>query len=428
MTNLPATKARISNLVKEYNEKKDALPKLLEDFKQFGLKVQSGCCVSGTYGNETLDVGNVYEHKAKANLIRSAWLSVYRLPEIQISMSPDDKKKFDQSLDRLPEFTIENIAATFGEYVTNPFEGILRGMAEVFTGLDHSYKSHEKVKIGVKGLPKRVIISSISNYCYGYGYDKLHAILKALAAYQAKPMPTQEEMQGLLRCEALTENKFNNSNQIAWNRGVWLKRFNNGNGHLFFDEIALTDINKALAQYYGEVLPDTPGRESKKQSTEVSKDLQYYPTPKKVVDHLVGDLYGVQGSMVLEPSCGCGRIMDALREKGAKVFGVEFDAGRANQSRSKGHKVYTANFLEMIPEPIYDFVVMNPPFYGKHYAKHVKHALNFLKEGGVLKAILPVTARYDHNLLSGRWCDLPIGSFKESGTNINTTILTIKKN
>jgi hypothetical protein len=68
---------------------------------------------------------------------------------------------------------------------------------------------------------------------------------------------------------------------------------------------------------------------------------------------------------------------------------------------------------------------MNPPFYGKHYVKHVLHALKFLKPGGKLTAILPASARYDHKLLDGRWSDLPVGSFSESGTNINTTVLTM---
>jgi hypothetical protein len=87
--------------------------------------------------------------------------------------------------------------------------------------------------------------------------------------------------------------------------------------------------------------------------------------------------------------------------------------------------VLTANFLETVPTGDYDRVVMNPPFYGKHYAKHVTHAFKFLKPGGTLTAILPITARYDHGLLDGRWEDLPVGSFSESGTNINTTVLTM---
>lgn len=70
------------------------------------------------------------------------------------------------------------------------------------------------------------------------------------------------------------------------------------------------------------------------------------------------------------------------------------------------------------------------PFYGKHYAKHVEHALKFLKPDGVLYAVLPVTARTDHGEidkmgLKCKWSDLPVGAFRESGTNINTTLLTM---
>ena len=60
------------------------------------------------------------------------------------------------------------------------------------------------------------------------------------------------------------------------------------------------------------------------------------------------------------------------------------------------------------------------------YFRHVKHALRYLKPGGTLTAILPATARYDHGFLSGSWQDLPVGSFSESGTNVNTCILTIR--
>ena len=53
------------------------------------------------------------------------------------------------------------------------------------------------------------------------------------------------------------------------------------------------------------------------------------------------------------------------------------------------------------------------PLYGRHYAKHVRHALKFLKPGGTLTAILPATARYDHGELDDlhpRWDDLPVGA------------------
>src|SRR5690606_3271644 len=97
---------------------------------------------------------------------------------------------------------------------------------------------------------------------------------------------------------------------------------------------------------------------------------------------------------VLEPSCGNGRLLDALRRVGVSGVGIEYHAGRAAEARVKGHDVLTANFLEA-PAPLdkgFDAVVMNPPFYGRHYLKHIRHAMKFLKPGGTLVSILPATA------------------------------------
>lgn len=115
---------------------------------------------------------------------------------------------------------------------------------------------------------------------------------------------------------------------------------------------------------------------------------------------------------------------------GARVIGCEVDPIRAAMCEAKGHSVMRMNFLETQPVADFDMVVMNPPFYGRHYAKHVRHALRFLKPGGTLRAILPATARHDHGLLDDlkpQWEDLPVGAFSESGTNICTTICTIRK-
>ena len=96
--------------------------------------------------------------------------------------------------------------------------------------------------------------------------------------------------------------------------------------------------------------------------------------------------------------------------------------------RAKGYAVQQANFLETTPEPVFDVVLMNPPFYGRHYQKHVEHAKRFLKTGGELLAILPASARYCHEYVAPRdswsneWRDLPVASFAASGTNVPTGI------
>ncbi|WP_224741552.1 class I SAM-dependent methyltransferase [Bradyrhizobium sp. 2S1] len=360
---------------------------------------------------------------------------------IAILSSPTDKSLWKQQLEKLPPFTLENIRELFGRFLIDPRANMLRGLAEVFCGLDRAFKSHDVVKIGVKGLPKRIIMSGFSKYST-YGREKLETVLNALAAYQGKPLVDHVELSAIFDNEdallkAGTLTKYDKTTIEHPARGVRLRTFDNGNGHLFFEPDTLKDVNKALAEFYGDVLPDTPDENPvNAKSTAVSKDLQYYPTPVKVIETIFDRMYrNFEGERVLEPSCGDGRILDALVKRKAIVYGIEVDPMRAVQSRAKGHSVLIANFLECAANPIYDRVVMNPPFYGTHWAKHVRHAYDFLKPGGTLTAILPVTAR-DSGLIddlvgkdryNDPWHDLPVGSFSESGTNINTVCVSIHK-
>ena len=426
-----ALQRSLSDVVAEYEHKLAALPAALASFNAAGDDLKMAATIGGTWGDERIDTGSVYEHTLAASLLKSAWRHVYDGLNIERIASVSDKQHFNMAMEKPAPFTLDNIRATFGRFVADPRGNILRGLAEVFCGLDQAYKSHDKVKIGIKGLPKRIIVASVTDH--GWGRDRITNVLNALAAYQGKPLVTHQEIAALLKDgDALLEGgekPYGYRDELIQivARGVRLKRFANGNGHLFFEPDTLRDINMALAEYYGDVLPDAAGEKpaQKQASTAVSKDLQYYPTPTEVVERVLADLYGLKGAKVLEPSCGCGRFLDGLRARGAEVFGIEYDASRAAQARAKGHPVLAANFLEVVPTRDYDRVVMNPPFYGKHYAKHVNHALRFLKPGGTLTAILPATARYDHGLLDGRWSDLPVGSFSASGTNINTTVLTV---
>lgn len=426
-----AVKRSLNDSIAEYEYKKERIKDALSAFEQAGADVKNALCVNGVWGQENIDTGSIWESTAEKALLKSAWLNLYEGMNIKLLMSANDKRKFERHLSDIPPFTIENIRSVFGDYIVNPMGSILRGLAEVFCDLDPSFKSHDKMKIGVDGLPKRIIVTGFGEFS-SYGRDKIQDVLNALGSYQGRSVLPYGKVYSFV------DEARKNGQATLEGRGVTLKVFKNGNGHLFFDEPTLKDINKALSEYYGEVLPDCHEAKPEKRaaSTAVSKDLQYYPTPKNVVSIIMKDITIKKGDRILEPSCGCGRILDAVAAEGAHGFGVEVDPARANIARSKGHSVHTENFLEMVPEPVFDRVIMNPPFYGTHYAKHVKHAMKFLKPGGILTTILPITARYDHKELddlianhsrkwSEPWRDLPVGSFKESGTNINTTILTL---
>ena len=432
----------------EYHAKLEALPAAIEAFQKAMIELRAAACVQGYHGQETIvDARGIELSTLTANLTRSGWLAVWDQLNVGDIASAKDKKLWAQSMASPVAPTLDNLRATFANYLDNPRQTILRGLAEAFADLDPAYKSHEKVKIGVKGLPKRVILTYMTSFYASSGGDKLRDILNALAAYQGKPLLTHQEHSLIMRDgDALRDGgEHECPHQSKWEaekkmikvsaRGIWLKRFSNGNGHLFFGPEALADINRALSEFYGDVLPDCPdadeARPGRRESTAVSKDLQFYPTPQSVISKVIGNL-DVHGKRVLEPSCGDGRFMIALKKAGAHVLGCEIDAQRAMIARDAGLSVHTGNFLDMESSggfSNFDLVVMNPPFYGKHYAKHVRHALRFVKPGGSVVAILPATARYDHGLLddlSPQWTDLPVGAFSESGTNVCTTVATIR--
>lgn len=446
--NLPAKQRTVLDLIEEYEAKDSAITEAVANLEKAWAALEMAASVQGTFVESIGTRPYIHESKLRSCLLKSAWKAIYNRLQIDMLASAKDKKLFDVTLQKPPELTFDNAKATFGDYLMRPRYHILRGLAEVFADLDPAYKSHSKVKIGVKGLPKRVIINW-GSYSHSYGKDKFRDIVNALAAYQGKPLMEYAEFTAisvmLKTGDAVLDGRTveeadrygKTTVHQSVDRGLTVRTFSNGNAHIFFSPDTLLDINRALAEFYGEVLPDVEDEDAKPQAgTAVSKDLQFYASPEAVIKRAI-DAAGILNlrewksnapapRKILEPSCGDGRIMDALRAMGHDVTGFEVHAGRAAEARLKGHAVVCANFLEQPAKPEFDNVVMNPPFYGRHYVKHVQHALKFLKPGGVLVAILPATAHYDHKELEGEWMDLPVGSFSESGTNVPTGILKIR--
>ena len=443
-TEITTGRRKLPEIVAEYEAKRAALPEVLEAFTEAQKTVTRATSLGGVTWGRGLDLGSLYERSMAEVLLVSAWRYVYDTYGIGEIASAKDKQRFEGVFASPPPFDMDNLFEVFGDIVRDPRQTILRGLAEVFSDLDPAFKSHEKMKIGVKGLPKRVIVRGISDYG-GYGDDKLRDIINALAALQGLPLVTHAEMSVLRKngTAMLDGGEFADPHQSRYEkpktfpiirRGIELRRYQNGNGHIYFAPDTLKAINLGLAEFYGDVLPDCPEeRPALHTGTDVAKDLQFYRTPAAVARRLVSSLYSREGRRVLEPSCGDGAILDTLREEGWQAQGIEVDGGRADAARAKCHAVLTANFLDFQPTPEwsgFDAVAMNPPFYGKHYEKHIRHALKFLRPGGTLVAILPATARYDHGLLADlkpRWEDLPVGSFSESGTNVNTCIAVIRE-
>lgn len=174
-------------------------------------------------------------------------------------------------------------------------------------------------------------------------------------------------------------------------------------------------------------------------AVEVPKDeFNYFPSPPAVVARLL-DLADIEAGMrVLEPSAGKGAIAYACAEAGAVVdcyelMGANFTA-LAGDTRLGA--VRCMDFLAQVPEAKYDRVVMNPPFAKQADIKHVLHAFNFLKPGGLLVSVMAASVAFRSNKLTQDFRDLirarggeiealPDESFKASGTLARTVIATV---
>jgi len=410
----------IRDIISEYKYKSEHLRAEMETFEAARERLNANSVISIAQGPQLARNLYMSHDIGQRQLLSSAWKALYIRLNLDRVFSATDQKHFEQSLESPPELTLENLKATFGDYYENPRFYILKGLAEVFCKLDKFYKSHTNFGVGVKGLPKRVILH---NFLDGrWGKEALVDMCRAMLQVTGEPSLKDEER------SVINDGSYQHQDFELERLGLSVKIFGNGNAHVHFSPRALNTVNLALHEFYGEVLADETGEkpDKKKASTDVSKDLQFYPTPRKVIDRILSSINIQNGDKVLEPSCGDGAILDALRENGVVCRGIEYDTGRAMQARAKGHPVLIANFLECEPAHHCDYVIMNPPFVGKHYIKHVEHAMKFLKAGGTLITILPASAWYQHKLLDGKWTDLPVASFKESGTNVNTGFLTIR--
>lgn len=143
-----------------------------------------------------------------------------------------------------------------------------------------------------------------------------------------------------------------------------------------------------------------------------------------------------RGDLVLEPSCGSGRLVAAAVARGATVEAVEL---REDVVVPTGAScLIRGDFLKIRPMPRFDAILMNPPFAKGQDIAHVTHALDFLRPGGRLMAVMSGSVPYAENRKAaafreliakhgGRFEELPAGTFKSEGTNASTVLLDLRR-
>lgn len=361
----------------------------------------------------------------------------------------------------LPEPTVENVVSTI-EYFTAEFGNIFRrGIANVFSQLDRRFRTHDGFKIGSR-IILRYVFDDWGNLRHGKIRDILIDVERIFCILDGK---FDENFRSAL--EALKESRrgggFEPRQSVAETEYFTIRGYKNGNAHMWFKRDDLVErVNKILAEWYGEVIGDARQEEVdplKEKKTTPAKFYGFYPTPEetalRVIDRL--PLYRRPGEpplRILEPSAGTGNLarlvakeQTAYSSQGPYTYRhivdcVEIQPHLAEALRNEGiyGRVFQYDFLQLTPDVtgLYDRIIMNPPFDRERDIDHVTHALDFLKPGGTLVAIMSAGTEFREtkkskafrNLMEqmkASWYDLPPGSFSEVGTNCNTLFIVVTK-
>lgn len=391
----------------------------------------------------------------RKNLDRGVWRHLIDSMGIKKMMDAEAIKKLEESLSTdVAEASEDNVRATIETLFADADLIFRRGLVNCFAKLDRRFKSHDGFKIGSRIIVDRAFSEMTGNCNWGSTWDTIADVERVMAVLDDEDPEGSIALQKAVDADRTGHwGPQQSKTEVAYFR---IDGFKNGNAHLWFTRDDLVrKANKILAEHYGEVLPDAyqegDDMDLFNKSTAVAGSLQFYPTQPEIVGPILDKLHLSEGAKLLEPSAGQGAIAIAAAKAGAVVTAIEVDPDHCAILKSRARAdgclnriaVHQRNFLAITAQPIYDFVVMNPPFYGTHYMDHVMHAFEFLSPGGIMIAILPASAEVnesrkhtafrkwamEHNDLgwAGPFRDLPPESFKDSGTMIQTVTMQIRK-
>lgn len=167
---------------------------------------------------------------------------------------------------------------------------------------------------------------------------------------------------------------------------------------------------------------------------DLRKTYQAFATPRDLADELVW-LAGVRPSdVVLEPSAGTGRIVEAVRRAGARAVMCEIQERHHEVLAQLGSVIGTDFLGTDVRDGVADKVVANPPFARGQDVAHVTQMAKWLAAtGGVLvsvmspawtfrKTTLHSTFRAWAEEIGAQWSELPSGAFAEAGTSVRAGI------
>ncbi|ABD72048.1 hypothetical protein Rfer_4362 (plasmid) [Rhodoferax ferrireducens T118] len=172
-----------------------------------------------------------------------------------------------------------------------------------------------------------------------------------------------------------------------------------------------------------------------------ARDYEFFATQPALASQVIAEAGILPGMVVIEPNAGDGALAMAAAEIVGKsnVICYELMPQNVKTLTALGfHLQGPQDFLAVKPEAVADRITMNPPFSGGRDMAHIRHAMEFLKPGGVLVSIAstqwqthdtkPAKAFQAYLMtLGAKVIAIPAGAFKASGTDVATTLLVLKK-
>ena len=167
------------------------------------------------------------------------------------------------------------------------------------------------------------------------------------------------------------------------------------------------------------------------------KEYQFFRTPKNIIKQMIELSELKPYDYVLEPSAGDGAIADELSKLlSTEVSVIELNTEKYLKLEKRYRLSVQDDFLQVETSPVYDKIIMNPPFSKQQDIDHILHAFKCLKKNGILVSIVSESPFFRNNTKSKNFrdwlkennaeiIDLMPGAFKESGTMVKTRILKI---
>lgn len=429
------------------------------DMVDAASRAASAAVPKGVYELPGLGTRNDFRSGTRADFIetvrkpldRSIWDYLIQATSLDRLMDRKAKDEFREQIAKdPPPATADNCIATMEALLGDSALIFKRGIANAFSGLDRRFRSHDGFKVGARMV--------LTYFADGNGYvssngrrDTLLDVERTFYVLDSKPQP--EAAGGIIGALALAK-------PPGWSAASYqgesdyfrVKVFKNGNAHVWFLRDDLVErVNLLLADYYGAALgasPDVADRKHEANRTP-AKNHGFFESPPPVVERLleVAGCYNVVGRTaddrwpvltVLEPSAGRGAIAAAVAERGHQVTCIEIQQANVVELGQRGYPAIWGDFFNHSPGALgrFDLVIMNPPFDGGRDIDHVVHALQFVKPGGKLVSVMSAGVEFredrktsDFRALveryGGSFRDLPPGSFADSGTMVNTCIVSI---